>query len=370
MHIVELIGKSEGGMKRHYKALINGLIESGHEVAALCNFREPDIKELVQIGAAVYHVDISLDPPTAIIPSIIYLYRLIKRLDPDIVHLHGFKAGVLGRIAARLAGRPVVYTVHNFVLDNKKGVSRFLIRPLEKVMKAGTNAYIAVSKALRDSMIDDFSIESEKISVIYNCIWDVSRDAFLDARKKHNVGQDEVLLGTVARLIPSKGIDILINALPLIRQENVRLMIVGTGPDEGRLREITNALGLSGRVIFTGQVSSMNEYYKAFDIFILPSLSEGMGISVLEAMYFGLPVIATKTGGIPELVRHGSNGLLIKPGDSEGAAKAIEYLIKNPDKALELGRQAELDAVKDFTYDVMIKKTLEVFDKVLVKYKA
>ncbi len=365
MLIAEIIGRAEGGMKQHYIALINGLIESGHEVVAICSFGEDEARELEKTGAAVYAVDICLDPPTAFIPGLIKLCRLIRGLGPDIVHLHGFKAGAAGRMAAFLAGCPAVYTVHNFVLDHKQGLSRFLISTLEKGMRFRTNAYITVSKALRDSMIEDFRIEGDKVSVIYNCIWGISREGSFDAREKHNVGQDEVLLGTVARLIPSKGIDVLIRALPLISNENIKLMIVGTGPDEDRLREIAGSLGLTGRVIFTGQVGSVNEYYKAFDLFILPSLSEGMGITVLEAMHFGLPVIATETGGIPELVRHGSNGLLIKPGDSKAAAKAVDYLLKNPEIASGLGRKAEKDAMENFAYGMMIAKTLEVFEKVI-----
>ena len=175
-----------------------------------------------------------------------------------------------------------------------------------------------------------------------------------------------------ARLIPSKGIDILLKAVPDILDENpgIRLMIVGSGPEEIKLKRLAAELGIESKVIFTGSVADIHNYYSAFDIFVLPTLSEGLGITILEAMSFGLPVLASAAGGITEVITHERNGILIEPGDINELRTALQFLLDNPAKAKQYGCRAKEDIKKTFANNRMIQETILVIKEIIRKKTA
>lgn len=365
MRVMEVIRKSEGGMKEHYIALVKGLINEGCNVDALCDYPEEIMVDISRSGAKVYdfgfHGELS---PINDIKKIIELCTIIRSIKPDIIHCHGFKAGIIARLAGWLVGCPSVYTVHNFVLHNRGRWSSQLIKMWERFMAGKTSTIITVSQSLKNYMINEMGLNHGKIHVIYNSRPSYKLGDRAKTRELYKIEEKEIVIGTVARLIQSKGIDLFLNAIPQILElyPKTRVMIVGSGPDEGRLHEIADNLMIADRVIFTGQVHNINDYYAALDIFILPTLSEGLGISVLEAMSLGLPVIASNTGGIPELITHKKNGYLIEPGNSENITSALIYYLQHPQQVARLGQQARIDVQSKFSIEEMIHQTMAVFN--------
>jgi glycosyltransferase involved in cell wall biosynthesis len=369
MKIMEMIRKSEGGMKEHYITLIKGLLQAGHHVTALCDFSEEIMAELDRAGAQTirFRFPGTISPLTDIVRAA-ELYSIIRKTKPDIVHCHGFKAGLIGRLPGLAAGRHLVYTAHNFVLYGRGKRSSFLIRSFEKWIGSKTDAVICVSQALKDNMIQGMGLCPDKLHVVYNSrpAWVVSGDR-RKVRNQYGIGEQTVLIGTAARLIPSKGIHLLIEAAPgiLARHPEALFLIAGSGPEEARLKHEAERLKIADRVIFTGQVSNMQDYYSAFDIFILPTLSEGLGITVLEAMSFGLPVIAAAVGGIPELISHGGNGLLMEPGKVRQIEDTLHFCLDHPQIAREYGNQAKKFVQNGFTPEEMTARTISIFQSVL-----
>jgi len=360
-------------MKEHYINLVKGLQKNGIEVTALCNFREVEMEDLRKHNIEVLPFSLKGElNPINDLQALIKVVKILKKQDVDIIHCHGFKAGLIGRMAAWITGCPCVYTIHNFLPEAVSKIKRMAAIWIEKTLFFKTDYIIAVSQALKKYAINTFGIPEDRIEVVYNGIQiPQSEDDGICIRKKWGIKEDDILVGTVARLIRSKGIDFLIKAIPKILSQypNVKFMIVGSGPEEERLKEFAESLNCSNNIIFAGYVKYIWYYYKAFDIFILPSLSEGLGISVLEAMASSKPVIASNTGGIPEIIEHGVNGYLISPGDSGEISEAILHLILRPEERKRYGDAGYLTVMKKFDNQIMIDRTLDILFTVSQRYE-
>ncbi len=369
MKIVEIIRKAEGGMKEHYITLVKGLLNKGHQVTALCDFPQQDLNDLRLEGAQVIPYSFpDTIKPLADIRKIRELENIMSSVQPDILHCHGFKAGLIGRLARRQPGCYVVYSIHNFASYGRGSLGRMMLGCLEKWSYRRTDAVICVSQALRDHMINDMELSPERIHVVYNSKpdWGTGGNG-VKIRSQYGIDKNDILIGTAARLIPSKGIHLLLEAGPgvLMQYPNVVFMIAGSGPEETRLRILAEQNGISEHVRFAGHVSNMHDYYSAFDMFILPTMTEGLGITILEAMSFGLPIIATSTGGIPELIKNGENGILVKPNSTHEIQSAILDLLKNPHTAQEYGRQAKIDIQTGFSAEAMVSRINSIFESIL-----
>ncbi len=369
MRVMEIIRDAEGGMKTHFLTLVKGLAARGVEVIALCNFEIESNKLMKDAGVRV----ISCPFPGAIKPlsdskTIIKIVSIIQSTRPDIVHCHGFKAGLVGRLACLITGNSMIYTVHNFITYGRGKGACWLIRNIEGWLGNKTQAIISVSQALKKSMMLEMRIDESRLHVIYNSIPKWCPGNRNSTRRKYHVENNQILIGTVARLIPSKGVEILLRAVSEIinADSHIKLLIVGSGPEESRLKELALKLGIETQVIFTGRVSNIENYYSAFDIFVLPTLTEGLGLTVLEAMSFGLPVIATSVGGIPEWVKHKKNGILVQSGNIFELKTALQFFLNNPSVAAQFGRQAKEDIKKGLTQDKMIYKTITIMENVTI----
>ncbi len=362
--ILELIRRAEGGMKKHYISLVKGLKIRGLEVVALCNFGEGDMEDLRETGIDLipFPLEGELNPAKDL-AAIAKVVDIIRNKDIDVVHCHGFKAGFIGRIAGWITGRPCLYTVHNFLPSSAGRIKKNVAIGLEKILAKKTHAIITVSRALQSYERKMLNIPENKIKVIYNGI-DLPKlqEKQLDIRKEWGISSNDILVGTVARLIPSKGIDFLIRAVPKVleKHSNVKFMIVGDGPEDGKLKKLAKEINCENYIIFTGYIEYVWYCYRAFDIFVLPSLSEGLGIAVLEAMVSGKPVIASNTGGIPEIIEHGVNGYLVEPGDSWQIAEAILKLLSSPEERKRYGEAGYQTVVEKFDNNIMVDKTFDI----------
>jgi pyruvate/2-oxoacid:ferredoxin oxidoreductase beta subunit len=289
--VAELIRNAEGGMKEHYMTLIKGLIDSGFDVIALCRLSKKDRNRLTKWGAIVVPFTIrSRISPIRSIFTILRLARLLRKYKADILHCHGFWAGFIGRIAALLARRPCIYTIHNFLPGNLGRWARRGAIWIEEMLSGITKSIIAVSGALKNHATLGLGIDPHKIRIIYNGIHlpeKIREDQ--DIKRMWGIDKGEKLVGTVARLIPAKGLDVLIDAVPMVLREfpDTKFMIVGDGPVKSALVAKASNLKCDKNIIFVGHSEYIWYYYRAFDIFVLPYTvnKEGCGPAWANSLF-------------------------------------------------------------------------------------
>jgi glycosyltransferase involved in cell wall biosynthesis len=287
----------------------------------------------------------------------------VCRQKPDIVHTHTSKAGILGRLAARLAGvRHIVHTPHGHVFYGHFGeLASALFLALERWFARFTEKTVALTPSERRDYIDLGVGSAEDILTIHS---GVDLDTFGaegrdPAAKKAALGLDPTrrMVGFAGWLLPIKGPMHLLNAMESVWEDHpdATLVFVGKGEMEAELRRKADHRGLDSRVKFLGWRNDMHEIMPLFDVFVLPSLNEGMGRVLVEAMAAGRPIVASRVGGIPDLVRHGETGLLVAPRDELKMADSISLLLSNPDKAGRMGAMGRLKC-REFGLCAMVSK--------------
>jgi glycosyltransferase involved in cell wall biosynthesis len=297
------------------------------------------------------------------------LYRLIEQLEPQIVHTHLYHAGIWGRLVGKLAGVPVIMTtVH--------GMFYWRIRRhwlLERLVNHFTDKIIAVSEQMRQSLINNQEISPEKIITIPNAV-DVERFGGLNSRNQLRtqleVDASSPLIGTVARLAPEKRLDHLLKAARLVCEviPQARFLIIGAGPLREELEDQAMQLNLVPEYVrFLGSRQDVPELLSALDIFVLSSETEGLPVSLLEAMAASRPVVATRVGGIPEVIQDGDNGLLFSPHDPAGLAKAILTLTEDSSLRESVAREGYRTVKAHFSTDVVSQQIVALYDGLLEK---
>ena len=283
----------------------------------------------------------------------------IKHIKPDVIHIHGTRAGSLGRLAAIGFRYPVVYTEHLWTKQYRlpsRIAHRFQLIGLW-FLDMFTTLNIAVSQAVKDFMVENQISREEKIIVIYNAIEPLKKKAKIFTDKK-------ITLGTVGTLNIQKGMQYLIDAMPKILKEFPQscLEIVGEGPYRRVLEKQIRKMKLSSKIKLTGFIKEIEEKMTEFDIYVQPSLSESFGLAIIQAMSLGLPVVATNTGGIPEVVTTGKSGILVEPANPEALAGGILTLLRDPKKAKAMGNLGREDVKIKFNLRDLIKETEQVYE--------
>jgi glycosyltransferase involved in cell wall biosynthesis len=299
--------------------------------------------------------------------SLVALFRLTRyviKVRPTIVHSFLFRANILSRIAASLARVPLVISSVRVM-----GGERNYHHTVEKVTSFMVDHYITVSESVKAYLVQTASIPDNKITAIYNgvALNDHCGASHEDQHPPCGLKAHDRFLFTVGRLHQQKGYDCLIQAFAQVRKEcpALQLLIVGEGEEENNLKNLAKSLDLTDQVIFAGLRLDSDTIFPFAELFILPSLWEGMPNAVLEAMAAGKPVVATKVGGVPELVLHGETGLLVPPGDPDALAQAILDLCTDPVKAHAMGAAGRLRVQEHFRIASMIKKTDGLYQKLL-----
>ncbi len=248
------------------------------------------------------------------------LIRLMRRLRPQIVHANSSKAGVLARLAAAARRVPVrIFTVHGWAFKAHEGLAARLYLAADRLMRPLTTMTICVSENERSAGLAMRTCRSDRTIVIKNAV------ELHDARPDPAAAPPLVL--SVGRLKAPKDFWTLVRALALLPSGSCRLRVAGDGPERAALSEEIRRLGLDGAVELLGDRDDIAELLRESQLFVLSSRSEGMPMSVLEAMACGVPVVASAVGGIPELVVDGETGLVVEPGDPEALAAAIARVI-------------------------------------------
>lgn len=311
--------------------------------------------------------------------TVLMLARHMREIRCDIVHSHLWTADVLVGIAAKLAGVSVrVATVHGnyFELTQETGVSRVRKRMMSRIYRCVYTLYdrvIAVSNAVCQDLASrpGFKVPLEKIAVIPNCLDHRRVDEITSVpslRSRLGLKPHAPVVSTVANFVPIKGHRWLIRAMPVIAQHFPEATFVLYGSGEGRVatQRWVKEAGIEANVIYPDEpAASALEVLALSDVVVVPSLSEGFGMVVLEACALAKPVVASAVGGIPEILEHHQTGLLVPPGDSEALAGAILLLLKDPNLRRRLGEAGRGHVRAEFSVERMIKSTEAVYEAVL-----
>ena len=303
------------------------------------------------------------------------LVATLRRLRPHIVHTHSTKTGLLGRFAARLVGVPViVHTIQGFAFHEfSSGLSLWVPVLLERFAGRATTCAISVNEHDRLEALRHHILRDDQIRVIPNGI-DVSEfDGDFGQQDAPEIlgieseRQRPLIVGSVARLSPQKNLGALIRALPRVLEqiENVVLVLAGEGPEESNLQALAEELGVSERCVFLRWREDIPAVLHALDVFVLPSLWEGLPLTVLEAMASRVPVVATDIKGNREAVTHGDTGLLVPPNDADALAGVIIRVLSDKSLARGLVTRAYQMVVDEYEVGRMVERIAELYDELL-----
>jgi glycosyltransferase involved in cell wall biosynthesis len=285
------------------------------------------------------------------------LYALMRKERPHVVHTHTAKAGLLGRIAAWLAGVPViVHTFHGHVLHGYYGpVKNQLLRCVERTLALAADRLVTVSEQVKADLVAYGIAKAAKISVIP---LGFDLEPFLNAHKTRGEFRQEMglriehkLIGIVGRIFPIKNHGLFLDAAARIASQEplARFVVVGDGVLRETLENQARDLSIDDRVVFTGWRRDLPRICADLDVLVVSSDNEGTPVSAIEAMAAGCPVVATRVGGLPDLIESNKTGRLVPPRDAEALAHSVIGLLKDSSLAREIGKQARESARQCFT---------------------
>ncbi|MBU1102870.1 glycosyltransferase family 4 protein [Patescibacteria group bacterium] len=320
--------------------------------------------------------------PLADLMGLREIFKLIKKERPDIVHLHSSKAGFSGSIAAKLLGVKVVYTVHGAVFEAVFSAPvKKLYLWLEKFSAHFIDKIICVSQNDKKLWLKYKAAPEEKLAVVHNGL-DYQTLNFLpkDEARENLFGAsaplfeaargskpDLKIIGTIANFYPEKGLPYFIQAAEIILKnrlaDNLIFVVIGEGDERPLLETMIKENHLEKKFILTGKIDNAARYLKAFDIFILPSVKEGLPYTILEAMAAGVPIVASWVGGIPEMIENGKNGFLVLPHNPEMLAEKIAELLHNHDLTQHFVQNSQIK-LTEFSLEKMVSETEALYKNI------
>lgn len=306
--------------------------------------------------------------------KIINLMKIIKNDKIDIIHSHLQKADLMGRLIGLLCHVPVICkTRHDYRGSNEKGYPNNYRGHLKLnvLLDYLTDMVIYIS----NSQMNAFKKRERKRCVIHNAFYEkkfkLSPNTRELKRKQLGILPDEVLIGSVGRLTRIKGQKYLLYAvreIKKIREDiKIKILLVGEGDMKNQLLLLANELGISKNTIFMGKTKSVPELMQAMDIFVHPALWEPFGISIIEAMYSGLPVVASNVGGITEIIQDGVNGILVESQNPGSIARALLALIDNPEKTKKIARNGRENVISKYSGKKYAEKITNLYYDLLEK---
>ena len=366
-----------GGPSTYLYNLLGDLVQQGHEVAVITY---GDLEEEYDYPYPVMRIPRRQPIPVRLIKFIYHILSIGRRYDLLFVSGYGLPAAIANFVLKKPLVMKLVSdfawefcTRHGWVTDK---VSDFqhkryplkvsLLKAIQSFYVKGARIVIVPSNYVKD-LVRGWGIPKDRIVVVYNAIRqpDVLSADKGKARAILGFLEDERVLITAGRLIPLKRIDQLIKIMPQLG--DAKLIVVGDGPERNPLEKLVASLNLRNRVLLTGQVSQEEVplYLRASDVFVLNSETEGLSHVLLEAMAVGIPIIATDTGGNPEVIEDGVNGLLVPIGDQEKLKEAILRVLQDRELAGEFVKRSKEKVAQTFAWDVMVERTLHVFEAVM-----
>jgi len=287
--------------------------------------------------------------------------RIAQRYGIDIIHAHSRVSQVAGILASRMTGIPMVTTCHGYFKKR-----------LRSVIDTWGDKVIAISAAVYEHLKNDLGVEDKRIDLVYSGI-DVNKFSreFSEteiAKTKNGLGlSGKTVIGTIGRLSPVKGQKFFMQAMALVlkTRPDVAGLVVGNGPEGPSIKSLAMALGIDDRISFIDSVSDTREALSSIDIFVFPSIKEGLGIALLEALAASRPCIASRTGGIEDIIKDRENGILVDVGDSGAIAAAILELLSDENLRIKIGSNGRRLVQSRFTLDRMAEDIMRVYKGVI-----
>lgn len=365
--VLQIIGSSNiGGAEKMFCSLIEHLDKNKFKIYVACppNGKMLDNFSKYSEEIVTFNFKNWLNPLT-----IFSLKKYMKLKQIEIVHTHLYNADFMGIIAAQLGRVPYKFTTihgHNFDtscrfgLRNTKNlfcslVYRFIYMFCDKV--------IVVCQALKKDLLErpGIKVEERKIKVIYNG-FDLEKIAEFNQRSDRRVesmlGNNGRFVGVIGNFDRVKGHAVLLKSIPQVLKEigKVKFIFVGDGEERNRIERIIKKLRIEKNIIFTGVYPEVLDIIGLCDLIVLPSLNEGLPLSILEAMALAKPIVATSIGGVPEVLENGKTGVLVPPRDSDALARAILYVLKDPNLGLEMGKRSRIRLENLFSFKNIVKE--------------
>ncbi len=291
--------------------------------------------------------------------------RICKKYGYEILHLHSSHALSIGLIAKFFYRRLKLIAARRVDFHIKKNwFSKF------KYQTKWLNKIVCVSNEIKNVLLED-NIAAEKLTTIHSGI-NIHKfekiNKSKEFKKKLGIPENHILVGTIAAMVGHKDYPNLLKAAKIVLEKNqtVSFCAVGDGADKEKILKLASGLNLGDRFIFTGFQKNIGIFLKSFDIFVLASYLEGLGSSILDAQAVGLPVVACDTGGIPEVVTHNENGLLVSPKNEQLLAEAILKLINDSKLRHKFGKIA-LKTVRNFDINLTVQKNIELYERIMNK---
>jgi glycosyltransferase involved in cell wall biosynthesis len=379
MKVLELVESAAAGVGRHVMELTRGLLAGGHQVHVLYSDLRSDgifaqnLQSLkIYPGFQAFQVPMRQWPGTSDIQTIHVLRQYADRRGPfDVVHCHSTKAGLIGRLGLLGQHAKRLYTPHAFftMQPGRACLARWAAALLEAGLSRLCDRVIVVSREEYAHALA-LGIPAAKLSLIPNGVSldqprlsAVDRDAI---RRKWGLRNAEVCIGFVGRLAIQKSPQTLVRSFAAMLERTtvpVRLVMIGDGPLGSSVRQLASELSVSCRISWLGACDA-RPLMRAFDMLALTSVSEGHPLVVLEAMGRGLPIVATRVGGISETVQHGVNGFIAPVRGVQEIAAALEILVNDPELRGRMG-QASLALSRSFSVDRMVDQTVALYEQVI-----
>ncbi len=381
--VTSLPPRSGGGAEWHGYHMAKALDKLGHEVHYVTNYKEP----LEFNGVVAYNICKTLSPvEVSRFPFMAFNKWILKHFkenvyaarramsvlaqekDFDVIHCHGnLAAFILSKVQKRV---PVVYTEHDappwictYRTKYEQIVRKFFYYMLNKKALESVSHIVTVSGAQKVFFVEKWHLPENKITAIPSGVDTVSfkpDSNGKDIRKKYSLPEDYSLF--VGRLESRKGIDYLIRSM---KDTDIASVIVGDGPDRVRLEMLAKKNRVSSKIRFTGSVpeEDLRHLYSGANFFVLPSISEGLPLTVLEAMASGIPVVANNINGIPEVVQHGYNGLLVEPENIKSFRYSMKNLVRDALFCKIMGKNARKTVEENYSWEAVAKRLVEVYEK-------
>jgi glycosyltransferase involved in cell wall biosynthesis len=347
------------GAARYYLNVIPRF-DSKQIIATLCVLRQKDIltEMFEQESISVYHLSRSKFDPRALLDVV----RLVRSKSIDLIHAHGYGSTNIARVAGVVCRIPVIIHAH----DVDRNYPWFQ-QAADMLLSPFTSRAIAVSQSVREACVSKRRVAGSKVSVLHNGIpldrfSEPAMAAVAGERERLGIPSNASVVGTVGRLREEKGTRFLIEAAPAVleRFPNTIFLVVGDGPLRTELEDLAGQLGVAENILFTGFREDIQIMLGMMDVVVVPSLSEGFGLVVVEAMAIKKPVIASRVGGINEIITDDQNGLLIPAGDPGAVAAEVIGLLESVDRRKSLAAAA-FQSVQAYSIEAHVQRLQEIY---------
>jgi L-malate glycosyltransferase len=348
----------EGGAERVVAMMSAGQKRGGVRVAAVITPRDADGHPFeVRLQGLGVPVTSIIVPGRSYLKEYRLLLALVDRIKPQIVHTHGYRGDIIGGAVARARNIPTVSTVHGFTGGGRRNR---LYEWIQRRALRHASAVIAVSKPLAQ-LLADAGVPRAKIHCVPNAFTaSYSPLPRAEARDRLGIDPDKLVVGWVGRLSREKGADVMIDALSHAN-DAWQLSIIGDGAKRNALQQRAAKLGVADRVTWHGPVENAGSLLSAFDAFVLSSRTEGTPITLLEAMHAGVPIVATRVGGVPDVVGH-SHAILVPSEDPHAIAHALDELVSDRSAAAQRSTLARERLLQSFSSGAWFEAIDAVYD--------